>query len=188
MRSTRVPLAIACSLALLCTGCEYLRLLRPSVVRQINPRTARLVNYLPKVDHPNEALLGRLFAHGGLSRAEVGADGVMRSRLRVRMHAMLWEPAVIVLPRPGTLEVEVANEDEGAHIAYFPDDAADQVLVLPAGKAGRVRVNLDAPGMYTFADPISNNSGQGMLGIIIVEGDVPPEARIARPPQRRPGQ
>lgn len=186
MRSTRVPLALACSLALLLTGCEYLGLLRPGVLRQINPRTARLVGYLPRVDHPNEAVLGRLFAQGGLSRAEMGADGVMRDRVRVRLHAMLWEPAVVVLPRPGTVEIEVANEDEGVHIAYFPDDAADQVLVLPPGTAGRVRVTLDAPGMYTFADPTSNNAGQGMLGIILVEGDVPPEARIARPPQPRP--
>jgi PQQ system protein len=184
MRVSRVPLAVA--LALMLAGCEYVRLLRPSVLKQINPRTARLVNYLPRVDHVNEAIVGRLFAQGGLSRAEVGADGVMRDRIRVRKHAMIWEPAIIVLPRPGTVEIEVANEDAGAHIAYFPHDADDQVLVLPARTAGRVRLTLDAPGMYTFADAVSNNSGQGMLGIILVEGDVPASARLERPPQPRP--
>jgi PQQ system protein len=184
MRIASIPLLLLVGIA--SSGCEYLRLLSPATLRQINPRTARLVNYLPEVDHPNEAMIGRLFAHGGLSRARVAADGVMHDRVRVRHHAMLWEPSIIVLSRPGTVELIVANEDEGTHVAYFPSEAADQVLVLPAHRAGRVRITLDAPGMYTFADAVSNSAGQGMLGIILVEGDVPAHARLARPAQRRP--
>jgi PQQ system protein len=182
MRATAV-LLLAGSVSL--SGCEYARLLRPSVIRQMNPRTAAMVNYLPRVDRPNEAIVGRLFAHGGLSHARLGSDGVMRVRVRVRKDQMLWEPAIVVMRRPGTLEMEIANEDKGAHVAYLPDGASDQVLVLPARTAGLVRINLDAPGMYTFANAISNTSGRGMLGIILVEGDVPAEAQLDRPLQTR---
>ena len=61
------------------TGCEYAGLLRPSVLSQLDPPTVRLLNELPEVDRPNEATLARLFATGGLARAEPGADGVLRA-------------------------------------------------------------------------------------------------------------
>jgi hypothetical protein len=51
----------ACAVALAplaLTGCEYVRLLRPSVLKQLNPRVVRLVNELPATDNPNEALIG----------------------------------------------------------------------------------------------------------------------------------
>src|SRR5919199_1248744 len=69
-----VFVGIACVLC----GCEYAGLLRPSVLKQLNPDVARLLDELPEVDAPNKAIIARLFAHGGLSHAEVGADGVMR--------------------------------------------------------------------------------------------------------------
>ena len=72
---------LPCALALTLTGCDYVRLLRPSVLKQLNPRVVRMVNYLPKVDDPNEAIVARLFAHGGLSRASLGSDGVFRDRI-----------------------------------------------------------------------------------------------------------
>ena len=186
MRTSMVRAAVATTAALGVCGCTYLRLLRPSVLRQLNPPTAELVNYLPKVDHPNDAIVGRLFAQGGLARARAGADGVMRTRVRVRNHAGIWEPSILVMPRAGTLEVQVQNEDEGTHIAYFPSDAADQVLVLPSHTAGTLRVTLEAPGLYSFADGAGDTVGRGMLGVIIVEGDVPADARLTRGPQPQP--
>ena len=115
MRGSRFPAAaMVCAGALALSACEYVRLLRPAVIRQVNPRTAALIDYLPEVDKPNQGIIGRLFAHGGLSHARVGPDGIMRDRVRVRLRGGVWEPAIIVLPRPGTLELEVANEDENA--------------------------------------------------------------------------
>lgn len=188
MSGSRVPWSRALLAALLLlSGCEYLRMLRPAVLKQLTPGTVRLVNYLPNVDQPNEAVLGRLFAQGGLSHARVHPDGVMRDRMRVRLQSVVWEPSILVMARPGTLELEVANEDELAHVAYFPDgDGTEEVLVLPPRTAGRVRITLDGPGMYTFADGVSNAAGQGMIGIILVEGDVPAHARLQRSPQPRP--
>jgi PQQ system protein len=47
-------------------------------------------------------------------------------------------------------------------------------------------VELDAPGLYWFGCPVGNHAGRGMLGFLFVEGDVPPEARLDRPPQPQP--
>ena len=77
----RVLVAIALCASFLLTSCEYARLLRPSVLKQLNPRVVRLVNELPEVDQPNEEIVARLFAHGALVRAFAGNDGVFRARI-----------------------------------------------------------------------------------------------------------
>ncbi len=52
-------------------GCVYLRLLRPSV-KQMTPDTARVVDYLPRLDHPNDAIVGRLVATSSFTFSEYG--------------------------------------------------------------------------------------------------------------------
>ena len=180
------PLLIA-GLSLTVTGCEYLRLLRPTVIEQLDPDVARLVNYLPDVDDPNEAIVARLFAHGGLSHAELGTDGVLRDVIRIPENEFIWKPAVIVMDRPGELELEFQNEDTHLHAAYLPHFADRQNLMLPEHSAGRARMKLDHPGLYWFGCPVGNHAGRGMLGVIIVEGEVPPDAKMDRPAQPRPG-
>ena len=172
---------------LLLTSCEYVRLLRPSVLKQLNPRVVRLVNELPNVDEPNKAIVARLFAHGGLSRAQLGDDGVFRSRIYVPRNQYIWYPAIVTMERGGDLELEFSNDDVVTHAAFVPSDGDRQVLMLPAQQAGRVRVTLNQPGLYWFGCPISNHAGRGMLGLVIVKGEVtPPEAKLDRPRQRRP--
>jgi PQQ system protein len=175
-------------LTLSLSSCDYVRLLRPSVLKQLNRPVVRLVNYLPEVDQPNEAVLARLFATGGLAEARVGDDGVMRSAIRIREDQLIYEPAIIVMPRAGELELAVRNEDETVHLLYLPSNGQRQVLVLPQHRGGTARIRLDQPGLYTIACPVSNHAGRGELGIILVEGETPPEARLDRPQQRRPGR
>ena len=183
-RITRLALA-----GVLClSGCDYVRLLRPSVLKQLNPPVARLVNYLPNVDEPNKAMLARLFATGGLSEARVGADGVMRSAMRIRLDELVYEPAIVVMPHAGEMELAVRNEDEAVHVLYLPSNGQRQVLVLPQHKGGTARIRLDEPGLYTIACVVSNHAGRGELGVIIVEGEAPTSARLDRPAQRRPGR
>ena len=167
-------------------GCEYARLLRPSVLKQLNPRVVRLVNELPATDDVNEALIGRLFAHGGAADARVGGDGVMRVKVNVPPDEYLWEPAVIIMPRGGELEIEFTNPDRVLHAAFLPSNGGRQMLFLPEQQGGRARIRLDQPGYYFFGCPIMNHAGRGMLGLILVKGDVPAEAKLDRPPQRRP--
>lgn len=168
------------------SACDYARLLRPSVLKQLNPRVVRLVNYFPKIDNANEAILARLPGHGGLGHAKVGRDGVMRARVRAPVNQYIWYPSLIVMPRAGDLELEFQNEDAASHGALLHSNGELEVLWLPAHTAGRARIRLDEPGLYTFSCPVANHGGRGMLGLILVEGDVPAAARLDRPPQRRP--
>lgn len=98
---------------------DYVRLLRPRVLKQLDPQVVALVNELPAVDKQNKEIIGRLFAHGGLAHA-------------------------------------------------------------------KARITLDGPGYYWFGCPVGNHVGRGMLGQILVKGDVPDEARLDRPDQPRP--
>ncbi len=183
----RAVLAAAALVGLVAmAGCDYARLLRPKVLKQLNPRVVRLVNFFPDVDRPNEAMLARLPGHGGLARAAVGPDGVMRTSIRVPPDQYIWEPSVILMPRAGELEVVVQNHDQSHHIAELPSAGERRILVLPQQRAGRIRVRLDQPGLYTFACPVANHGGRGMSGFILVRGDTPPEAKLDRPAQRRP--
>ena len=185
-RRRAVGVVLALAAALTASGCEYVRLLRPSVLRQLNPRVVRLVNELPATDQVNEALIGRLFAHGGAADARLGPDGVMRVRVNVPPDKYLWEPAVIIMPRGGELELEFTNPDRVLHAAYLPSNGGRQMLWIPEQQGGRARLTLDQPGYYFFGCPIQNHAGRGMLGLILVKGDAPAEARLDRPPQRRP--
>lgn len=188
MRRFPRPLALValsfCTLVL--SSCEYVRLLRPKVLKQLNPRVVRLVNELPEVDNPNEAIVARLFAHGGLSHAKRGADGVFRDRIYVPKNQYIWYPAIIVMERGGDLELEFSNDDVVTHAAFVPSDGDRQVLMLPVQQAGKVRVTLNQPGLYWFGCPISNHAGRGMLGLVMVKGEVPAEAKLDRPKQDRP--
>lgn len=177
-------LGIAGMLAL--SSCEYFRLLRPSVLKQLNPDVVRLVNELPAVDDPNGRVVARLFAHGGLSHAQRGRDGVYRDRVWVPENQFIWKPAVIVMAAGGELEIEFQNADQHHHAVFAPSQPERQFLDLPPRTAGRVRIRLDQPGMYWFGCPVGNHAGRGMLGIVMVGGEVPPEARLDRPRQPRP--
>lgn len=168
-------------------SCNYVRLLRPSVLRQLNPRMVNLVNYLPSVEDPNEAVVARLFAHGGLSHAERGSDGVYRQHVRIPPGEYIWQPAIIVVPAGEELELDFQNEDPYSyHAVALPHDGNRQAMMLPMHTRGRARIQLDAPGMYWFGCPVANHAPRGMLGLILVEGEVPAEAKLDRPKQRRP--
>lgn len=166
---------------------DYFRLLRPSVLKQLDPQVVKLVNELPEVDKQNKDIIGRLFAHGGLAHAEEGSDGVMRVDVRAPDGELIWTPAIVVMPRPGELEVELFNDDPYIHhAAILPSNGDKQFVMLPIHSRGRARITLDGPGYYWFGCPVGNHVGRGMLGLILVKGDVPAEARLDRPNQRRP--
>lgn len=187
MRNRRVGfIGLIAALALTASSCNYVRLLRPSVLKQLNPDVVRLLNELPEIDDPNEAIVARLFAHGGLSHAARGTDGVFRDEIRVPKHEYIWRPAIIVMERGGDLELDIANEDEAFHMAFLPSNGDRRVVELPVKQRGKARIRLDQPGLYWFGCPVSNHAGRGMLGLVVVKGEVPPEARLDRPKMARP--
>ncbi len=187
MRTPWWRAAMLGALALTLGGCDYARLLRPKVLKQLNPRVVRMVNYLPEVDDPNEAIVARLFAHGGLAHADRGRDGVFRERIRVPKNEYIWQPAIIVMKRAGELELEFQNQDASVHIAFLPSTGERETLLLPINSGGRARIRLDQPGLYWFGCPVANHGPRGMLGFVIVKGEVPPEARLDRPRQPQAG-
>lgn len=167
---------------------EYLRLLRPSVLEQLAPRIVELVNELPELDEQDKEIVGQLFVQGGLAHAQEGPDGVMSIEVKVRTGHMMWEPSVIVMPHAGDLEVELVNPSQySPHAAVLPSNGSRQFVLLPMGARGKARLSLDGPGYYWFGCPIANHVGRGMLGLILVGGNVPESARLDRPPQPRPG-
>jgi PQQ system protein len=185
-RSRFLILFSALTSMIVLAGCEYVRLLRPSVLKQLNPRVVRLVNELPEVDAPNKEIIGRLFAHGGLSHAKLGSDGAMSDTIRVPRDQLIWEPAIIVMPKAGELRLQFSNEDQAHHMAFVPNDGERVVVDLPMHTRGEARVHLSQPGLYWFGCPVANHAGRGMLGLIMVAGETPDTARLDRPRQKRP--
>ena len=179
-------LSLLMALAVVLTGCNYARLARPSVLGQLNPDLVGLVNFLPSIDNPNEATLGRLIGTGGLTHAERDSTGFMRARVRVPRDQFIWRPSVVVMPEAGVLELEFSNEDPVLHQAIISSEGGKQFLDILPRSRGVARVRLDQPGMYSFGCPVANHAGRGMIGIIIVRGQVPEEARLDRPPMKRP--
>jgi PQQ system protein len=161
---------------------SLLRLLRPEVLRQLNGDMVRLVNELPAVDDQNKAIIGRLFAHGGLGHAKLGKDGVHRMTVRVPSGQFIWRPAIIVMGHGGELEIEMKNEDKFSHHQMLlPNNGGRVFMHVPQFEKGKARIRLDDPGLYWFGCPVSNHAGRGMLGVILVKGDVPEDARLDRP-------
>lgn len=180
-------LILSLGLVPMLAGCDYVRLLRPSVLKQLNPPVVRLVNELPRVDNVNEGLIGGLFARGGLGHAKLGNDGVMRATVRIPSGEYLWEPAIIVMPRGGELELDIYNEDQYSyHAAVLPNAGERHAITLPMNTRGKARIRLDEPGYYWFGCPVANHATRGMLGFIFVYGDAPEQAKLDRPAQRRP--
>jgi PQQ system protein len=169
-------------------GCGYVKLLRPKALKQLNPRVVALVNELPELDEPNKEIIARLFPHGGLSHAELSGDGIMRDRIRIPKDQFIWEPAIIVMPQAGELDLEFQNEDSNFHIAFLPSNGERQVLELPDHSAGIAKIHLDQPGLYWFGCPVANHAGRGMLGLVIVRGETLAAAKLDRPTQPRPGE
>jgi PQQ system protein len=187
-RRLKLAIMLAVLIGVPVAGCNYVRLLRPSVLKQLNPDVVKMLNELPEVDDPNEAIVARLFAHGGLSHAALGADGVFRDEIRVPRHEYIWRPAIIVMKRGGELELDIANEDEAFHIAFLPSNGNRRMVELPMGERGKARITLDQPGLYWFGCPVANHAGRGMLGLVIVKGEVPADARLDRPRMPRPNR
>jgi PQQ system protein len=147
----------------------------------------RAVGELPGIDRQNGAILGRMAVHGGRrGYAEEGPDGRLRARVRIPPDEMVWDPAIIVMPRAGDLELELVNDDLNTHCALLPSNGDQQFIWLPNHSRGTASLNLDGPGCYWFGSIIGNDEGQGLIGAIVVMGETPPEARLDRPPQPRP--
>jgi PQQ system protein len=141
---------------------------------------------LQELGKQNGATIGRLLDTGTVGQAEEGPDGRMHARVRIPPDELAWEPAVLVLPHGGELELELVNDDLNTHCALLPSNGDSQFLWLVNHSRGTATLKLDGPGYYWYSSPTGNDEGRGLTGAIVVMGDAPPEARLDRPPQPRP--
>jgi PQQ system protein len=138
------------------------------------------------LDRQNGATLGRILGRGSLGHAEDGPDGRMRATVRIPPDELVWEPAILMLPHEGELELELVNDDLNTHCAVLPSNGDYQFIWLVNHSRGRATLNLDGPGYYWFGSRTGNDEGRGLTAAIVVQGEAPPEARLDRPPQPRP--
>lgn len=141
---------------------------------------------LQELGKQNGATIGRLLATGNVGYAEEGPDGRMHARVRIPPDELAWDPAVLVLPHGGELELELVNDDLNTHCALLPSNGDSQFLWMVNHSRGTATLKLDGPGYYWYGSPTGNDEGRGLTGAIVVMGDAPPEARLDRPQQPRP--
>jgi len=134
----------------------------------------------------NKAALGQVLGTGNIAQATEGADGRMQATIRIRPDELCFDPSILVVPHGGDIELELINDDLNTHCALLPSNGDGKFIWLVNHSRGRATLNLDGPGYYWFSSPTGNDEGRGLTGAIVVLGDVPPEARLDRPPQPRP--
>jgi PQQ system protein len=134
----------------------------------------------------NKAALGRVLGTGNVGQATEGPDGRLHGTIRINPDELAWDPAILVMPRGGDIDLELINDDLNTHCALLPSNGDRKFIWLVNHSRGRATLNLDGPGYYWFSSPTGNDEGRGLTGAIVVLGDAPPEARLDRPQQPRP--
>ncbi|MBV9023755.1 MAG: copper oxidase [Streptomycetaceae bacterium] len=138
------------------------------------------------LDRQNKAALGRLLASGNIGQATEEPGGRMKAEVRIPLDELVWDPATLILPHGGDVDIVLYNDDSNTHCALLPSNGEGRWIWLPIHSRGEVSINLDGPGCYWYSSPIGNDEGRGLLGAIVVLGEVPPDARLDRPEQPRP--
>jgi PQQ system protein len=139
------------------------------------------------LDKQNSASIGRLLnLGGGLAHAEEGSDGRMSATIRIPEDELRYEPAVLVMPHAGKIDIELLNDDTNTHCALLPSNGDYQWVWLPNHSRGTATLELDGPGYYWYSSNVGNDEGRGLMGAIVVLGEVPEEGRLERPAQPRP--
>ena len=138
------------------------------------------------LDGQNKASMGRVLATGSIAESTERADGTMEATIRIREDEVCWDPAILVLPHGGDLELTVINDDKNTHACLLPSNGDQKFLWLLNHSKGRAKLSLDGPGYYWYRSPGGNDEGRGLTAAIVVRGEVPPEARLDRPDQPRP--
>ena len=138
------------------------------------------------LDIQNDATIGQVIGTGSVAEATLREDGTMEATLRIREDSHSWDPAVLVMPRSGELELTIINDDKNTHACLLPSNGDSKFIWLVNHSKGRATINLDGPGYYWYSSPAGNDEGRGLTAAIVVQGEVPPEARLDRPDQPRP--
>ncbi|MDL5156253.1 MSMEG_3727 family PQQ-associated protein [Actinomycetospora termitidis] len=138
------------------------------------------------LDGQNRATLGRMLGTGEIGYAEEGDDGVMRASVRIPEDELVWEPAILVFPHGGRIELTITNDDKNTHCALLPCNGDPKLIWLVNHSRGVAHLDLDGPGAYYYGSTTGNDEGRGLTGALVMGGEVPESAKLDRPPQPRP--
>ena len=138
------------------------------------------------LDAQNTAAIGRVLGTGSIVRATERPDGTMEATIRIKEDEIAWDPAILVLPHGGDLELTIINDDKNTHCSVLPNIGDNLVIWMVNHSKGTATLNLQGPGIYWYGSATGNDEGRGLTGAIVVSGEVPEEARLDRPPQPRP--
>lgn len=141
---------------------------------------------LAELGKQNRATIGAVIGTGSIGKATERADGTMEATIRIPEDAMAWEPAVLILPHGGKVELTIINDDKNTHACLLPSNGERQFIGLLNHSKGSATLELDGPGCYWYGSPAGNDEGRGLTAAIVVTGEVPPEAKLDRPAQPRP--
>jgi PQQ system protein len=83
------------------------------------------------LDKQNHAALGRVLGTGSIAQATERADGTMEATIRINEDELCWDPAILVMPHGGDIELTVINDDKNTHAALFPSNG-DRIVPLAA--------------------------------------------------------
>src|SRR5579875_2417248 len=97
---------------------------------EVTPMATEVDPELAGLSKQNGASIGRLLATGKIGYAEEGPDGRMSARIRIPPDELSWEPAVLVLPHGGDLDLELTNDDLNTHCALLPSNGDFKFLWL----------------------------------------------------------
>jgi PQQ system protein len=141
---------------------------------------------LAELHGQNKATIGSVLGTGSIGKATERADGTMEATIRIPEDALAFEPAILILPHAGTVELTIINDDTNTHACLLPSNGDKQFIGLLNHSKGRATLELDGPGYYWYGSPAGNDEGKGLTAAIVVSGEVPPEAKLDRPAQPRP--
>ncbi len=141
---------------------------------------------LAELGGQNKATIGAVLGTGSIGKATERADGTMEATIRIPEDAMAWEPAILIMPHGGIVELTIINDDKNTHACLLPSNGDKQFIGLLNHSKGSATLELDGPGCYWYGSPAGNDEGRGLTAAIVVSGEVPPEAKLDRPAQPRP--
>lgn len=141
---------------------------------------------LAELNGQNKATIGAVLGTGSIGKATERADGTMEATIRIPEDGMVWEPAILIMPHGGTIELTIINDDKNTHACLLPSNGDKQFIGLLNHSKGSATLELDGPGCYWYGSPAGNDEGRGLTAAIVVTGEVPPEAKLDRPAQPRP--
>src|SRR5690242_15721959 len=136
---------------------------------------------LAELHGQNKATIGSVLGTGSIAKATERADGTMEATIRIPEDALAFEPAILILPHAGTVELTIINDDTNTHACLLPSNGDKQFIGLVNHSKGRATLELDGPGYYWYGSPAGNDEGKGLTAAIVVSGEVPPEAKLDRP-------